>query len=100
MLIGNKIDLENIRTISKEDGEKFAVDNNMLFLETSALDSTNIQAAFTLIVKEICENYESDDFDDNKKQGRKIKAEKTRKIRLDQDDHQQIRRERKKKKCC
>jgi len=42
MLIGNKIDLENIRTISKEDGEKFAVDNNMLFLETSALDSTNI----------------------------------------------------------
>ena len=36
ILCGNKIDLNNKRVISKEEGEKFAKDNNIAFAETSA----------------------------------------------------------------
>ena len=42
-LVGNKIDLENLRVVSKEEGEKYADDNGLLFFETSALDGTNIE---------------------------------------------------------
>ena len=51
MLIGNKIDLENIRSISSKDGEEFAASHEMLFIETSALASTNIEEAFEKIVE-------------------------------------------------
>jgi len=46
MLIGNKSDLDNLRAIREEEGEKFARHNKMLFLETSALDGANIEEAF------------------------------------------------------
>ena len=42
-LIGNKIDLEDKRQVSYEDGKKFAEENDMLFFETSAKEGNNIQ---------------------------------------------------------
>ena len=36
MLIGNKCDLESKRQVSKEEGEKFAKENGLVFMETSA----------------------------------------------------------------
>ena len=45
-LIGNKIDLEDKRQISYEDGKKFAEENGMLFFETSAKEGNNIQEIF------------------------------------------------------
>jgi GTPase SAR1 family protein len=36
MLIGNKVDLENRRAVSFEEGEKFAKEHGLMFLETSA----------------------------------------------------------------
>ena len=36
VLVGNKLDLENERQISYEEGESFAQKNNMYFFETSA----------------------------------------------------------------
>ena len=46
VLIGNKSDLEDQRVIAKERGEIFAKENNMVFLETSALNGNGIKEAF------------------------------------------------------
>jgi len=43
ILVGNKCDLNDERKIDTETAQKFAQDNNLLFLETSAKLSTNIQ---------------------------------------------------------
>eukprot|EP01064_Diplonema_japonicum_P017091 TRINITY_DN25134_c0_g1_i1.p1 TRINITY_DN25134_c0_g1~~TRINITY_DN25134_c0_g1_i1.p1 ORF type:complete len:229 (+),score=49.63 TRINITY_DN25134_c0_g1_i1:45-689(+) len=53
MLIGNKCDLEYLRTVQKEQAKQFAEENNLAFLETSALDSTNVEKAFEWLVKEV-----------------------------------------------
>ena len=56
-LIGNKIDLEEKREVSYEEGKNFAEENNLLFFETSAKDGNNIQEIFlesaTLLVDKI-----------------------------------------------
>jgi GTPase SAR1 family protein len=43
MLIGNKSDLENKRAVSREEGEAFARQNNITFLETSAKTAENVE---------------------------------------------------------
>ncbi|KAJ9464387.1 GTP-binding protein ypt3 [Diplonema papillatum] len=53
MLIGNKCDLEHLRTVQKEQASKFAAENQLVLLETSALDSTNVDKAFEWLVKEV-----------------------------------------------
>ncbi|KAJ5077778.1 ras-related protein [Anaeramoeba ignava] len=53
MILGNKCDLEQTRQVSKEMGENFAKENNLLFLETSAKDGTNIQNAFQTMIAEV-----------------------------------------------
>eukprot|EP00906_Rhabdomonas_costata_P025342 RCo036252 len=53
MLIGNKCDLEHLRAVKKEVALKFAEDKRLLFLETSALDTTNVDKAFEWLVQEI-----------------------------------------------
>ena len=46
-LVGNKIDLEEKRVVSTEEGEEFYKNNNLsLFLETSAKNGKNIQELF------------------------------------------------------
>ena len=46
-LIGNKLDLDNKRQVSYEEGEKFYNDNQLnLFLEASAKSNTNVQDIF------------------------------------------------------
>lgn len=56
MLVGNKCDLGNIRGVSVEDGKNLAEKEGMFFMETSALDSTNVKTAFELVIKEIYNN--------------------------------------------
>jgi GTPase SAR1 family protein len=43
ILIGNKCDLESERVVSYKEGELFANENNMIFLETSAKTAVNIE---------------------------------------------------------
>ena len=50
LLAGNKCDLINERQVDAEDAKEFAIKHNMTFIETSALDSTNVNEAFNLIV--------------------------------------------------
>lgn len=42
MLVGNKADLDSRRVVSKEEGEQFAKENGLLFLETSTKAIRNV----------------------------------------------------------
>ncbi|KAF9329835.1 Ras- protein Rab-11A [Podila minutissima] len=53
MLIGNKSDLKHLRAVATEDAKAFAEKHNLMFMETSALDGTNVQLAFTQVLTEI-----------------------------------------------
>eukprot|EP01018_Ginkgo_biloba_P032876 Gb_37243 [translate_table: standard] len=53
MLVGNKCDLKDAREVSINDGTALAESENLFFMETSALDSTNVSIAFQTVVKEI-----------------------------------------------
>lgn len=50
MLVGNKTDLETLRTVPTEEARDFAEKKGLMFIETSALDSTNVEAAFNEIL--------------------------------------------------
>lgn len=56
MLVGNKCDLENIRDVSVEEGKSLAEEEGLFFMETSALESTNVQTAFEMVIREIFNN--------------------------------------------
>lgn len=57
LLIGNKVDLVNERSISKEDGEKMARELNVAeFIETSAKSGENVDATFKTLVSCVLHN--------------------------------------------
>lgn len=59
MLVGNKSDLEDSRQVSIEEGKSFAEREQLLFIETSALDATNIEQGFTNFLNHIYNNVTS-----------------------------------------
>ena len=46
ILVGNKADLEDRRQVSEEEAQKFARDNRILYMETSAKTGLNIERVF------------------------------------------------------
>ncbi|CAO3651430.1 unnamed protein product [Mucor hiemalis] len=59
MLVGNKSDLEKSRAISEEEAKAFAEKNGLMFMETSALDSTNVKKAFESLIHNIFDKLSS-----------------------------------------
>jgi GTPase SAR1 family protein len=53
MLVGNKSDLRHLRAVPTDEAKAFAEKNSLSFIETSALDSTNVEQAFKQILTEI-----------------------------------------------
>lgn len=53
MLVGNKSDLRHLVAVSTEDGKAFAEQESLYFIETSALESTNVENAFTEVLTQI-----------------------------------------------
>ena len=53
MLIGNKSDLGTLRAVPTEDAKEFAERESLYFMETSALEATNVENAFTTALTEI-----------------------------------------------
>ena len=54
LLVGNKIDIQEKRQISPEQGKEFASNNQMFFMETSAITNENdcVAQAFMKIIEE------------------------------------------------
>jgi small GTP-binding protein len=55
LLIGNKSDIIEKKTVSEEDGRAYAETNGFYFLETSAKLDTNVTEAFNIIVEKAAE---------------------------------------------
>ena len=78
-LVGNKIDLEGKRVITKEEGQKYAEDNQINYFEVSAKSGEGIHDLFNDIIKGSIDKLNIDDKDqifaqlDNKTKKRKKK---------------------------
>ncbi|CAL9052061.1 ras-related protein RABA1f-like [Musa acuminata AAA Group] len=53
MLVGNKADLRHLRAVNTEDAKDFSEKENAFFMETSALESMNVENAFTEVLTQI-----------------------------------------------
>nr|GMD31871.1 ras-related protein RABA1f [Ipomoea batatas]GMD35056.1 ras-related protein RABA1f [Ipomoea batatas]GMD38370.1 ras-related protein RABA1f [Ipomoea batatas] len=53
MLVGNKADLRHLRAVSTDDAKAFAERESTCFMETSALESMNVEDAFTEVLTQI-----------------------------------------------
>ena len=53
MLIGNKCDMNDKRQVTKERGEKLAIEYGMKCMETSAKQNENIENAFFTLARDI-----------------------------------------------
>ncbi|GMY08874.1 Ras-related protein Rab11D, partial [Fagus crenata] len=53
MLIGNKSDLRHLVAVPTEYGKSFSERESLYFMETSALDATNVENAFTEVLSQI-----------------------------------------------
>lgn len=53
MLVGNKSDLETQRIVTQEEAINYAKNNGLMFMETSALESINVEKAFESLINNI-----------------------------------------------
>ncbi|WOH02266.1 hypothetical protein DCAR_0521655 [Daucus carota subsp. sativus] len=53
MMAGNKSDLNHLRAVAEQDGQALAEKEGLSFLETSALEASNIERAFQTVLTEI-----------------------------------------------
>ena len=63
VLNGCKKDLLEKEEITKEEGESFAKDNNLIFFETSSKENYNVKECFDLLISKVVErepNYKKD----------------------------------------
>ncbi len=65
VLVGNKIDLNEQRKISKEEGKELADEFKMDFFEASAKTGENIEDIFLLICEFLSNNIDEDKYDFN-----------------------------------
>merc|ERR1712060_313113 len=63
MLIGNKSDLTHRRAVTTEEGEAFAKEHGLVFMETSAKTAHNVEEAFINTARKIYDKIEQGVFD-------------------------------------
>ena len=63
MLIGNKSDLEHRRTVTYEEGQAFANEHGLVFMETSAKTASNVEDSFINTAKKIYDKIQQGVFD-------------------------------------
>ena len=56
LLVGNKVDMEDARDVSRKEGAAWARANGMLFIEASAKTKKGIQQVFHEVVQKIMDN--------------------------------------------
>ncbi|CAG9330568.1 unnamed protein product [Blepharisma stoltei] len=62
ILVGNKVDLESNRAITAEEGEKFASEHGILFIEASAKEAFNVDEAFVNSAKAVLVKLENGEY--------------------------------------
>ena len=72
VLCGTKSDLTSNRKVSENEGQEFAQSNNMIFIETSAKNGSNITKLFELISSSTIDKYVFEDIDIGKKSTKNI----------------------------
>ena len=50
MLVGNKSDLRHLRAVPTDEAKAFSTENELNFIETSALDGSAVESAFQNIL--------------------------------------------------
>merc|ERR1711871_199131 len=68
MLVGNKTDLGPQRQVTFEEASKFAEENGLIFIETSAKTGENVEETFLRTAKKIYENIQAGSLDLNPQQ--------------------------------
>jgi Ras-related protein Rab-4B len=63
ILVGNKSDLESEREVTFIEASRFAQENNLMFLETSALHGTNVEEVFLKCARTIFSKIEGGTLD-------------------------------------
>jgi Ras-related protein Rab-1A len=56
ILIGNKTDMDDLRSVTKEEGQQYADSIGWNFIETSAKNGTNVEETFLSIAKYLVEH--------------------------------------------
>lgn len=64
MLIGNKCDLDQRRQVSTEEGERFAKENQLIFMETSAKTAFGVEEVTCLLLTDSSTGFPADFFND------------------------------------
>jgi len=59
ILLGNKVDLANARTVSVEQASAWAMERYIPYLETSAKEDTNVEKAFLSVVRKAIDRRKS-----------------------------------------
>ncbi|EFA86706.1 Rab GTPase [Heterostelium album PN500] len=57
MMVGNKSDLDSAREVSTQEAQSFAQSHKISFLETSALNSSNVNLAFERLLTDIYHHF-------------------------------------------
>ncbi len=73
IIIGNKIDMNDMRDINKEEAGKFAKENDYKYFEASAKTGEGVDEAFREIVNQILDN--SDKLEEIKEERKSIKIQ-------------------------
>uniref|UniRef100_A0A674PGQ0 small monomeric GTPase n=1 Tax=Takifugu rubripes TaxID=31033 RepID=A0A674PGQ0_TAKRU len=89
MILGNKCDMTDRRQVSKDRGEKLAIDYGVKFMETSAKSGLNVEEAFYTMARDILHNlssktvsYETDSGAGGSGKPVKITEKKSKKIKF------------------
>ena len=90
IIIGNKVDMEDLREISNENAENFAKENNYKYFETSAKTGEGIDNAVRELVNQVL-NHNNNNLDEQKE---------SRKNSIQLNDKKKEKKEKKKKKKC
>ena len=59
ILVGNKSDLSASREVSQDEAEGFASQHGLIYVETSAKTSDNVDLCFTTLAEQVLERIES-----------------------------------------
>ena len=80
ILVGNKCDLENKREVTYEQGNEFADNNDMKFLETSAKTAYNVGDSFVKMSIDIMKLNQVKEISNNEQPKIELGKDKVKKI--------------------